>query len=145
MSGNVKLAMSHVVPDIIQKIVKGQDPLHILGDGSQVRHYTYGADLAEGIRIAVEHPNALNEDFNISTDKSTTVTELAEAIWKKIKGDNVPCNLVSDEPFIHDVKLRVPDCTKAKELLGYQAKTSLDDLLDAVIPWVTEQVKLGNI
>lgn len=144
MSGNVKLAMSHVVPDIIQKIVKGQNPLHILGDGSQVRHYTYGADLAEGIRIAVEHPNALNEDFNISTDVSTNVTDLAKAIWKKIKGDE-PFNLVNDEPFIHDVQMRVPDCRKAKDLLGYSAKTSLDDLLDKVIPWVTEQVKLGNI
>ena len=42
LSGNVKLAMSHVVPDLIQKVVKGQDPLHILGDGNQIRHYTYG-------------------------------------------------------------------------------------------------------
>lgn len=144
MSGNVKLAMSHVVPDIIQKIVKGQNPLHILGDGSQVRHYTYGADLAEGIRIAIEHPKAINEDFNISTDKSTTVKELAELIWKKIKGQE-PLNLINDEPFIHDVKLRVPDCSKAREMLGYTAKTSLDQLLDEVIPWVTEQVKLGTI
>ncbi len=48
-SGNVKLAMSHVVPDLVQKVIKGQDPLHILGDGSQVRHYTYGEDLARGI------------------------------------------------------------------------------------------------
>ncbi|WP_279579017.1 NAD-dependent epimerase/dehydratase family protein [Fodinicola feengrottensis] len=46
LSGNVELAMSHVVPDLVQKIVKGQDPLHVLGDGSQVRHYTYGGDLA---------------------------------------------------------------------------------------------------
>src|SRR4029077_12235671 len=37
MSGNVKLAMSHVVPDLIQKVLKGQDPIHILGDGHQVR------------------------------------------------------------------------------------------------------------
>ena len=50
LSGNVRLAMSHVVPDLIQKVLKGQDPLHILGDGRQVRHYTYGADLARGIR-----------------------------------------------------------------------------------------------
>ena len=49
LSGNVKLAMSHVVPDLVQKIVKGQDPLRILGDGNQVRHYTYGGDLARGI------------------------------------------------------------------------------------------------
>src|SRR4030095_12193060 len=41
MSGNVKLALSHVVPDLVHKILKGQDPLHILGAGDQVRHYTY--------------------------------------------------------------------------------------------------------
>lgn len=42
MSGNIKLAMSHVVPDLMQKVLKGQDPLRILGAGNQVRHYTYG-------------------------------------------------------------------------------------------------------
>ena len=67
LSGNVRLAMSHVVPDLVQKVLKGQDPLHILGDGGQVRHYTYGGDLARGIRLCVEHPAALNEDFNLST------------------------------------------------------------------------------
>ncbi len=54
MSGNVKLALSHVVPDLVLKVLKGQDPLHILGEGNQVRHYTYGGDLAKGIRIAME-------------------------------------------------------------------------------------------
>ena len=67
LSGNVKLAMSHVVPDLVQKVLKGQDPLHILGDGEQVRHYTYGGDLARGIVTAMEHPDARNEDFNLST------------------------------------------------------------------------------
>ena len=54
-SGNIKLAMSHVVPDLVQKVVKGQDPLHILGAGEQVRCYTYGGDLAKGI-VAVHVP-----------------------------------------------------------------------------------------
>ncbi|MCI0345544.1 MAG: NAD-dependent epimerase/dehydratase family protein, partial [Chloroflexi bacterium] len=71
-SGNVTLAMSHVVPDLVLKILKGQDPLHILGDGSQVRHYTYGGDLARGIRLAMESPAAIGEDFNLSTATSTT-------------------------------------------------------------------------
>ena len=73
MSGNVKLAMSHVVPDLVQKVLKGQDPLHILGDGSQVRHYTYGGDLAHGIRLGDRVRTALNQDFNLSTAVSTTV------------------------------------------------------------------------
>jgi nucleoside-diphosphate-sugar epimerase len=75
LSGNIKLAMSHVVPDLVQKVLKGQDPLHILGKGNQVRHYTYGGDLSEGIRLAMESDKAINEDFNISTPVSTTVLE----------------------------------------------------------------------
>ena len=86
MSGNVKLALSHVVPDLVLKVLKGQDPLHILGEGNQVRHYTYGGDLAHGIRLAMESPEAVNDDFNLSTAASTTVLELAEAIWRKIHG-----------------------------------------------------------
>jgi len=61
LSGNVQLAMSHVVPDLVQKVLKGQDPLHILGSGDQVRHYTYGGDLARGIVTAMEHPAAFNK------------------------------------------------------------------------------------
>lgn len=145
LSGNIKLAMSHVVPDLVQKVLKGQDPLHILGDGSQVRHYTYGGDLARGIALAMEHPAALNQDFNLSTAQSTTVLELAELIWRKIKGPDVPYRYVSDEPFAHDVARRVPDTGKAERLLGYRATTSLDEMLDEVIPWVTGAVAQGRL
>ena len=122
LSGNVKLAMSHVVPDLVQKVLKGQDPLHILGDGSQVRHYTYGGDLAAGIVTAMEHPAALNEDFNLSTSESTTVLELAEAIWAKVKGPDVPLRTVSDPPFAHDVQRRVPSVEKAERLARVQGR-----------------------
>src|SRR5215204_4418808 len=134
MSGNVKLALSHVVPDLVHKILKGQDPLHILGAGMQVRHYTYGVDLARGIRLAMESPEAVNDDFNLSTAASTTVLELAESIWRKIKGADVPFRYVSDPPFEHDVQLRVPDVRKAHEVLGFEAMTTLDAMLDEVIP-----------
>jgi len=144
-SGNVTLAMSHVVPDLVQKILKGQDPLHILGDGGQVRHYTYGGDLAKGIVIAMEHEAALNEDFNLSTETSTTVLELAESIWKKIKGDAVPFTYVSDEAYEYDVQRRVPSVEKARQLLGFEATTTLDELLDEVIPWIQMAVDEGLI
>jgi UDP-glucose 4-epimerase len=144
-SGNVKLAMSHVVPDLVQKVLKGQDPLHILGEGDQVRHYTYGGDLARGIVTAMEHPAALNEDFNLSTAESTNVLALAELIWKKIKGPDVPFRYVSDTPFEHDVQRRVPDVEKAKKVLGFEATTSLDVMLDEVIPWIAEASADGRI
>lgn len=145
LSGNVKLAMSHVVPDLVQKVLKGQDPLHILGDGSQVRHYTYGGDLARGIVTALEHDGALNEDFNLSTAESTTVLELAELIWRKVKGPDEPFRYVSDEPFSHDVQRRIPDVRKAEATLGFKATTSLDDMLDEVIPWIEEAIGRDQI
>ncbi len=145
MSGNVKLAMSHVVPDLVQKVLKGQDPLHILGSGDQIRHYTYGGDLAAGVVTAMEHPDARNEDFNLSTAQGTTVTELAEAIWRKIKGDDVPLRLVHDDPFEYDVQKRVPSTDKAKRVLGFEATTSLDEMLDEVIPWIDQAIKAGTI
>jgi nucleoside-diphosphate-sugar epimerase len=144
MSGNVELAMSHVVPDLVQKVIKGQDPLHILGDGNQIRHYTYGVDLAVGIVTAMEHPDALNDDFNLSTTESTTVLELAELIWSKVKGDE-PFHHVSDAPFDHDVAKRIPDVSKAKKVLGFEATTSLSEMLDEVIPWISQAVADGTI
>ena len=144
MSGNVKLAMSHVVPDLVQKVLRGQDPLHILGDGGQVRHYTYGGDLAHGIRLAMESPSAVNEDFNLSTAQRTTVLELAETIWRKIQGER-PFAYVTDPPFEHDVQMRVPDVRKAREVLGFEATTSLDEMLDEVIPWIRDELAAGRI
>ena len=145
MSGNVKLAMSHVVPDLVQKVLKGQDPLHILGDGSQVRHYTYGGDLARGIVTAMDHDAALNNDFNLSTAVSTTVLELAQMIWAKIKGPDVPFRYVSDQPYEHDVQLRIPSVEKARSLLGFEAETTLDEALDEVIPWIEQALQDGRI
>jgi nucleoside-diphosphate-sugar epimerase len=143
-SGNVNLAMSHVVPDIIQKILRGQNPVHILGDGSQVRHYTYGADLANGIVMAMESEKALNEDFNLSTAESTTVLELVETIWKKINPEQ-PLNIVRDPGFEHDVNRRIPSVDKARKVLGFTATTTLDQMLDVVIPWIRKAIANGTI
>ena len=145
LSGNVELAMSHVVPDLVQKIMKGQDPLHILGGGDQVRHYTYGGDLARGIVLAMESDAAHNEDFNLSTAQGTTVLELAEAIWRKIKGPDVPFRYTSDPGYEYDVQKRVPSVAKAKEVLNFEALTTLDELLDEVIPWIEMAVDEGWI
>ena len=143
-SGNVKLAMSHVVPDLVFKILSGQDPLHLLGVGNQIRHYTYGGDVARGIRLATESPNAVNQDFNISTAKSTSVLELAEIIWQKIHGGK-RFNYVCDPPFPYDVQMRVPDVRKASQVLHFEANVEIGAVLDEVIPWIAEQMKLGRM
>ncbi|CAK0850481.1 unnamed protein product [Prorocentrum cordatum] len=84
-------------------------------------------------------------DFNISTDVGHTVLELAEVIWRKILGPDVRFKHVSDDPFEYDVQNRVPCVAKAKEVLGLECTTSLEEALDEVVPWVKEQVSRGTI
>jgi nucleoside-diphosphate-sugar epimerase len=141
MSGDIELAMSHVLPDLIQKILKGQNPLRILGEGNQIRHLTYGGDLAKGIVLTLDSKKALNNDFNISTDEGITVLDLARKIWKIIKGSDAPFSYISDKPFPHDVQKRIPDTYKIKESLNFTATTSIDDVLLEVIPWVENAIK----
>jgi nucleoside-diphosphate-sugar epimerase len=93
----------------------------------------------------MEHPKALNDDFNLSTAQSTTVLELAETIWRKIRGPEVPFRFVNDDPFEHDVQRRVPATEKARAVLGFEATTSLDTMLDEVIPWIQDAVADGRI
>ena len=137
--------MSHVVPDLVQKIVKGQDPLHILGDGNQVRHYTYGGDLARGIGTRWSIPRRCNDDFNLSTAESTTVLELAEVIWDKIHRGDKPFRWVSDPGSSMTWPEPRPRRQKAKRVLGFEATTSLDTMLDEVVPWVAQAVADGTI
>jgi UDP-glucose 4-epimerase len=141
MSGDIELLMSHVLPDLIQKVLKGQNPLRILGKGNQIRHLTYGGDLAKGITLTLEHEEALNNDFNISTDEGLTVLALAEMVWKKINGDDVPFEYICDAPFPYDVQKRIPDTSKSKNVLKFSATTTMDQVLDEVIPWVKNAIE----
>jgi len=142
-SGNIKLAMSHVVPDLVQKILKGQAPLHILGEGNQIRHYTYAGDLARGMRACMENEKALNNDFNISSPVSTTVLELAQIIWKKINSEKL-FRYVCDQPFEYDVQKRIPSTEKSEKMLNIRCATTLEQALDEIIPWIRQQIDCGG-
>jgi nucleoside-diphosphate-sugar epimerase len=56
-----------------------------------------------------------------------------------------PFRYVSETPFAHDVQRRIPDTSKAKSMLGFEATTSLSEMLDEVIPWVSREIALGGI
>ena len=66
-------------------------------------------------------------------------------IWRKVHGPDKPVRLVSDAPYEHDVQMRVPDVRKAREVLGFEATTPLEDVLDEVIPWIREEIGAGRI
>jgi len=145
MSGNIKLAMSHVLPDLAQKALKGQNPLHILGDGAQIRCYTHGRDLARGIALSIDHPAVLNEDLNLSASRQTTVMELAELVWRSANGPKAKFSVVSDPPFEFDVRHRVPDVSKARKLLGFTTEVTLEEAVDEVVAWCRKEIETGRL
>jgi nucleoside-diphosphate-sugar epimerase len=73
------------------------------------------------------------------------VHDLAALIWSKVHGQDHPLRVVSDPPYEHDVQMRVPDVRKARELLGFEATTTLGEMLDEVIPWIREEIKAARI
>jgi len=147
-SGNIELAMSHVVPDLVKKIVSKQRPLHIFGNGDQIRHYTYGGDIARGIAMSLDNEKTINDDFNISTQEQTTVKQLANFISYKIDRDYFPNGdqyFIYDEPFPYDVQKRIPYTGKAKKILGFEATVPLYEALDEIIPWIKSMMDEGKI
>ncbi len=87
--------------------------------------------------------NCVVDSKTIELD-STTILELAARIWAKVNGDRA-FHYVSDAPYRYDVPFRVPDVRKARALLGFEATTSLDEMLDEVIPWIRAELASGGI
>lgn len=144
MSGNIKLAMSHVIPDLVQKVLKGQNPLRILGAGNQVRHFTSGYDIARGIIMSLESEATTNMTYNLSTPIGHRIIDLAKIIWEKINGDK-PFAVAHDEPFKYDVQYRCPETSRAAEDFGFYATDRVEDILDEVIPWIKDAIKKCEI
>lgn len=61
-------------------------------------------------------------------------------IWEKIYDKETPFELISDEPYPYDVRKRISDTSKARNLLNFEANTTIDEVLDEVIPWVREAI-----
>ena len=90
-------------------------------------------------------PAARNEDFNISTAESTTVARAGRGDLAQDQGRRAAVARVSDPAFEHDVQRRVPDVDQGPGGPRLRGTTSLDEMLDEVIPWVTQAVDDGRI
>jgi UDP-glucose 4-epimerase len=132
---------SHVIPDLGKKILLGQHPLEILGDGSQTRCFTHVRDLANGIVMCIDNPSAVNEDFNLGTDEETAILDLARMMWE-IAGRKEEFMTRSVPGFTHDIKRRVPDYSKAKEILGWRPMVPLDEGLKEYLNWLKKELKI---
>ena len=127
-----------VVSNFVVQALRGED-ITIYGDGQQTRSFQYVTDLIEGMLRMMETPDNVFGPVNIGNPGEFTMLELAEKVLLKVGGKSklVFRPLPSDDP-----KMRCPDITKAKELLKWEPKVSLDDGLDEIIAYFRAKLSL---
>ncbi len=133
--------IAHAVPDLIRKVLSGQKPLQIFGDGTQTRTLTHIDDIAEGVVTAMSSPTGLREDFNISAADELTVAEIARIIWEECGEDPAAFELEHLPSFPVDVVRRWPSVEKAKRLLGWEAQIDVRTGIRQTVDWLREHVE----
>lgn len=133
--------IAHAVPDLIRKVLSGQRPLQIFGDGTQTRTLTHVDDIAGGIVTATSSPAGLHETFNVSASRELTVKEIAQIIWAACGEDPDELQLEHMPSFTVDVQRRWPSVEKAKRLLGWEAKIELEDGIASTVAWLADRLE----
>lgn len=138
-----EVGYAHVIPDLVRKILIGQYPLEMLGDGTQTRCFTHVKDVAGGIIAVAMHPSGKNQNFNIGSDKEIKMIDLATKIWQVMEIKK-PFKVKFTKGFQFDIKRRVPNVQKVKNLIGFETSVKFEDGLKEVINWLKDQQKQGK-
>lgn len=139
-----EIGYAHVIPDLIKKVISGQYPMELLGNGKQIRCFTHVSDVAKGIILALESAVANNEDFNIGSDEEIKIRDLAKIIWKMC-GRKETFRVKSMRGFKYDVLKRVSSSYKARILLGWKEEKKLEQELPMIINWIKAQLAIKKV
>ncbi|GAB4334959.1 MAG: GDP-mannose 4,6-dehydratase [Candidatus Abyssubacteria bacterium] len=126
-----------VIPRFVKAALLGH-PLQVYGDGKQVRCFSYVKDIVDGVLALAEHKAAEGEIFNLGSTEAITIEDLAKKVIELTESTStieyVPYERAYEKGF-EDLRRRVPDISKAQRLVGYEPKTSLEQLLRRVIEY----------
>jgi UDP-glucose 4-epimerase len=128
-------AYGMVIPRLVRQAVAGE-PISVYGDGTQSRCFAHVSDVIDALLRLLDNVRAVGEVFNIGSSEEITITALAEKI-RDMAGKDAPIELVPYEeaydPGFEDMRRRVPDTTKLRELTGWAPTRTLDDVLRETI------------
>jgi UDP-glucose 4-epimerase len=130
-----------VVPSFVKQALLGH-PLTVFGDGTQTRCFTFVSDVVGQLVALAQDERAVGEVFNIGNDREeVTILELARRV-KARSGSRSPIELVpyerAYEEGFEDMQRRVPDLSKLRALTGYEPRVHLDEVIDRVIGYFTQ-------
>ena len=126
-----------VIPRFVKQALLDH-PITVYGDGQQTRCFCDVSDVVRGVLALIEEPSANGEVYNLGSDEETTIEDLAVRIKELTASDSpieyVPYDRAYEEGF-EDMRRRVPDLTKIRELIGYEPEVSLSELLERVVAY----------
>jgi len=128
---NFDLETSHVIPALIRKMTDATGEVVLWGDGSPTREFLYVDDAAEGLMLAAERYDGA-EPVNLGTGVETSIRELAELIAELTGFEG---ELVWDTTMPNGQPRRQLDATRAEQLFGFRARTTLREGLEQTIAW----------
>ena len=133
---NFDLETSHVIPALIRKMVESEDEVVLWGDGSPTREFLYVDDCVDGLVLAAERFDG-PEPVNLGTAREISIRELAELIADVVGYDG---SIVWDTEKPNGQPRRSVDATRARELFGFEAKTSLREGIERTVAWYRSAV-----
>lgn len=123
--------VSHVIPALIRRVLDGEDPIRVWGDGTQTRAFLYVDDFARGLLMTVER-YAECDPVNIGTDEEVSIKDLIHKV-RDLCGSKAAIEFDASKPS--GQPRRNCDTRKAKEKVGFEARVRLDDGLRRTIDW----------
>ena len=124
-----------VLPTFVRQALAGQ-PITVFGDGTQSRSFTDVSDVVGALVALASEPRAVGQVFNIGNTGEISIRDLAERV-KARTGSNSPIQLIpydqAYEEGFEDMPRRVPDLTKLRNLIGYEPKVDLEEIIGRVI------------
>jgi GDP-L-fucose synthase len=128
---NFDLESSHVIPALIRKMIESPDEVVLWGDGTPTREFLFVDDCVDGLALAAERYEG-EEPVNLGTGVETSIRELAETVGDVTGFEG---EIVWDSSMPNGQPRRRLDASRAEDLFGFRARTSLRDGIERTVAW----------
>jgi UDP-glucose 4-epimerase len=128
-------AYGMVIPRFVAQALR-HEPITVYGDGTQTRCFCFVGDIVRALAALLEHPDAYGRVFNLGSDEEISVLDLAEMIRQEAGSRSEIRTVAYEEAYeegFEDMARRVPDTTRARELVGFKPTVGLREIIRLVI------------
>lgn len=132
-----------VLPNFVNQAISGE-PITIYGDGKQSRCFTWVGDVVDALIKLAHHPRAIGEVFNVGSEDEITINDLAILVKEVLNSHSEIIHVPYDEAYesgFEDLKRRVPDMSKLRNLIGYKPTKNIREIIEII----AQELKMDRV